>query len=1143
MRHYIFLFIFLITAILARAQYMSPSIYGTGPDTNAVSSTNYTLEYTLGQFSETSSSSTTNYIITPGFQQSGTDHVFDSIPEYEIGEIPDQIVWHGTVHKLKLTSTLNNALFSYEILNGAEVSGRIALLPQLGNFYYMPSEEDILDFEIRFKAKQGNDSVMQTVLYSVMPHLPEETATFGFPLTGGPDDEDDLKFITINEVESDVPEDFNNAVRTTRNIGIAGKTIIFEDGHANNLYLYNENDDIKNLTIYAENVVIRDDLHFPQTNVTIYAEKLIFEDTEGEAPKVICTTPRSIDIIDPGDGANGLPAGNITLHIKKLYANFAFRFRMIGGTGQDANGTPGAGGDAGSLSASLQIGNFADITGGSAGIDQSAPLSYPARGNSGEFNFMDYTYSWLHPYALKMIGKHTRNAYFNNYFDFAYSISEKYARAVYEYKDCEDWDSINTSMQLELEQNAQLFNMMAVRIANNVDFYGNPFGWVPMLSFEANLAAYQSYVDHAIDVSYLSYWINNAAETIEEKADALESTRDNLKTELDNVYANFEETSMNLDELMYTAQAIIDERESIREDLETIRTGLIFQANLIHDMNQRLGMIGNIMKRHESFDKHINFTPSLGGISLSGSLANNIKESGEKFGGIGGLEDMFIDIEIPTIVTGFESEIDLINFSEIDLLSQEELNGYMVNINEWTLQLSESLDEIQTSAEDYVLPQEELHAIFEDLKANSPEYNAVVARIHNLMQEKIYFQRSMSNTLNLLSSYANLIQQKMLETDALNRDIIQQNNIVDMRAMTALNEMETNALERLQKYHYYMAKAYEYRILEAYPGNLNVQDLYDSFQTIADTAANHNLTGDAFDALKTVYEEEISSVVSQIYDEYNTNSPELSVPIRFNLTDEEKELLNTTGEVTINLVEKGIFPESEENIRIVSFSIYDLDMHFENGEPGDFAYFDLYLKHSGLSKLKKDGEYYHFRHYNTESEHPIVWGARYDAYDGLTNPIEPSAASQSLLKALLQSLGLPTTDDELLLYSRPSAWADIVIKKEDHSSNGVDMVVDLLRLELQYDFMNRPEELVNIEILTSDPKMMPYFDIDPIDNNEREDGRGNTHRSYSIYGKDDIIISAQEYYGIYKFEKWTDRFGNDLDPPKKIRKLHCQRMI
>jgi hypothetical protein len=318
-----------------------------------------------------------------------------------------------------------------------------------------------------------------------------------------------------------------------------------------------------------------------------------------------------------------------------------------------------------------------------------------------------------------------------------------------------------------------------------------------------------------------------------------------------------------------------------------------------------------------------------------------------------------------------------------------------------------------------------------------------------------------------------------------------------------------------------MAKAYEYRILKPYDGRLDLDNLFRKFEKIA--SFNGNLGPDDFNALKAVYEEQISTVAADIFNDYNLNPPELSVPIRFALSPEQLDQLNANQPVTINLMEMGLFQLKKENIRIADITVNTLGVDVESGTYGSWATLELYLEHAGLSKLSQNGKVFQFTHYNDLTKNPLIWGAIYDGINKSIDPVTPSAASQSLLRSLLSRAGIPQTAENLMLYSRPAAWADLTISKDVNTSNGVDMVIDNLRLEVTYDFMRKPSDLVSLHVQVSEEDLMPLFTLDKADVNGLQDGRGNFYRTYDQNTL--VTLKAPESYGVWRFEKWTDRFG------------------
>ena len=80
------------------------------------------------------------------------------------------------------------------------------------------------------------------------------------------------------------------------------------------------------------------------------------------------------------------------------------------------------------------------------------------------------------------------------------------------YKSSQFWGS-DTLTRLDLDQLYYSFSAIREQLYANLDYYGNPKGWAPLLSFEANLQNYQNEIEFAIRVLYLDYWMNSKAET------------------------------------------------------------------------------------------------------------------------------------------------------------------------------------------------------------------------------------------------------------------------------------------------------------------------------------------------------------------------------------------------------------------------------------------------------------------------------------------------------------------------------------------------------------------------------------------------------------------------------------------------------
>ena len=166
----------------------------------------------------------------------------------------------------------------------AGTQGEIRFDALQGRFRYTAAPEDVSPFWVRFSWSGGPILPLtdtQVVPFQPMRILPAEEQVMGVPPIHPEPDPESTDYIVRSKILSAGTEEFNGATRTTRSVTISGKTVVFQNGHPNNLYDYNENPDIREITIYAETLIIRSPLHLPQTTVTIYSKELRFEDTAG----------------------------------------------------------------------------------------------------------------------------------------------------------------------------------------------------------------------------------------------------------------------------------------------------------------------------------------------------------------------------------------------------------------------------------------------------------------------------------------------------------------------------------------------------------------------------------------------------------------------------------------------------------------------------------------------------------------------------------------------------------------------------------------------------------------------------------------------------------------------------------------------
>ena len=362
---------------------------------------------------------------------------------------------------------------------------------------------------------------------------------------------------------------------------------------------------------------------------------------------------------------------------------------------------------------------------------------------------------------------------------------------------------------------------------------------------------------------------------------------------------------------------------------------------------------------------------------------------------------------------------------------------------------------------------------------------------------------------------------------------------IDERANLYLKEMERRAKDRLLKYQYYMAKAYEYRMLKPYTGEMNLNRLFDAFANLAKLSADAGLTGTAtnedheltegeFDLLKGVYLEELSRIMAEVFDELNTNAPERSVPVAFALTPDELKELNTNGSLRINLMEKNLFGQTEENLRICDLRTESLKVHAANGaDYGGTALLRVKYEHSGRSTLTSRGKVYTFNHYRTATVNPLSWKTVYDGITGTMTESHVSAASESLLHFLLER-GEPFDGEHGDVFASGGVGRYRDLERGGHGvrrGHAHRRVANCSRVRLLRETQRSARTVRRSPRVGSCPRFGVENTAKGVltDVNGRGDGRGDFLRVFNP--SETVRLKAPATYGTWVFDHWSDATG------------------
>ncbi len=202
----------------------------------------------------------------------------------------------------------------------------------------------------------------------------------------------------------------------------------------------------------------------------------------------------------------------------------------------------------------------------------------PLPGDYGTIVSEGNPFSWMDPVLMDLLLHRAKDMYLNGQLDEARNRMEDLSASLSTYM--AQWPAEPTDITRDLKKMYDQMQTMLHQITSNLDYYGNPAGWVPMLSFEVNATLFDNEIDRAIDMLYLAHWIGNTNATQTQKRNALKELSVQLISEIEEAETNYNEAMLNLGTLKTRAAEIRQIMEQRVLSLQALENQLEWQADL-----------------------------------------------------------------------------------------------------------------------------------------------------------------------------------------------------------------------------------------------------------------------------------------------------------------------------------------------------------------------------------------------------------------------------------------------------------------------------------------------------------------------------------------------------------------------------------
>jgi hypothetical protein len=391
-----------------------------------------------------------------------------------------------------------------------------------------------------------------------------------------------------------------------------------------------------------------------------------------------------------------------------------------------------------------------------------------------------------------------------------------------------------------------------------------------------------------------------------------------------------------------------------------------------------------------------------------------------------------------------------------------------------------------------------------------------------LTAKKMLFVQKVSETQSRISEAFNQIASDYRASESLNEEL--SNTIDGLRPETveAAKGMARNARVRLLKYQYLMAKAYEYEMVAPYPGDLQLQQLFDHVTRLVDEGNDPSWLDDPakFESLGALFHSGLSDIANLIWNNLNSGVPTLTSTLILSLSAEQLDELNRNDKLELDLVLLGIVDPSWEDARILDVRVGNIDSSIRSPSPQS-ANVRLEFAQPANSVIQRDGHRFLFVH-PEDAAGAARWASDYDA---VSDSITHATISPRHLAALAAMLRLdPTSIDSDFVsrfYSSPSARSTLELRKyETPATMDVDLEAITLVIRLEYQRPVSTSKLLEVRV---NGDFSPRIHVAQSDLAGHNDGLGSFSRHFTT--GETVEVTAQPGYGQLKFVEWRDHSG------------------
>jgi hypothetical protein len=468
------------------------------------------------------------------------------------------------------------------------------------------------------------------------------------------------------------------------------------------------------------------------------------------------------------------------------------------------------------------------------------------------------------------------------------------------------------------------------------------------------------------------------------------------------------------------------------------------------------------------------------------------------------------------------------------------------------------------------VPEGDVNAELNRLKAADPAFLEVTRTLEDIRERKKALAERIAVNGGAAGQRLNDIAAAYRAIDQAYNSLYDVHRLYSMELAQSVNDMEQRAMDRLIRYQYILAKAYEHRMLEPYgfsrDGKIAVNPfkldrLFRQIETMLDGAASAGvdldkpweLTPENYRALEAVYDQNCREIVHGVVDAMSRSPLRMRNNLTFRVHPEYlRRLQSQRHAAIIDLGMHGPFRKDEQGIRIHDIGVHEIRLKCR-GTPPSGSRLDVEMTHGGTSLIDRDGKSYYFRYAQGDKNQISVWKST--VYLGGEAPIgenrprrqyigfnRNAPSDMSLLTAIMNQERTPEWD----LFVTPGGNCILTLSLIPSGSMGdFEYEIESLQLFVDYEYSDRGDaRLQNMVWIEAEGEGEIAELPVPIEVGTRDGSvLGVGYFSAKANYGQSVTISAPETHGDWKFARWETPSGRRVGNILRVEELGSHQIF